>query len=260
MGLTALLIGDVVAGSGLRSVLAVLPSLRERYTPDLVVVNAENAADGTGTSARQAGELLDAGVDVLTGGNHSLKRRDFHAVLRDDPRVLRPENLPGTGLPGGGLAVVDTAAGPVAVINIQGSVFMDASAPPFTIIDDLVERARREARWVFVDHHAEATSEKVAMGRYLDGKVTAVVGTHTHIQTADARVFAGGTAYMTDLGMSGPHDSVIGVRSEIIVARFRNGAKGRFEPADGELLVQGAVVRCADDGRALSIEAISVAP
>jgi len=260
MGLTALLIGDVVAGSGLRSVLSLLPSLRERYAPDLLIVNAENAADGTGTSARQAGELLDAGVDVLTGGNHSLKRRDFHAVLRDDPRVLRPANLPGSGLPGGGLAVVDTRAGPAAVINIQGSVFMEAAAPPFAIIDELVDRAHRDARWVFVDHHAEATSEKVALGRYLDGRVTAVVGTHTHIQTADARVFAGGTAYMTDLGMSGPHDSVIGVRSEIIVNRFRNGAKGRFEPADGELLVQGAVVRCGDDGRAESIEAISVAP
>lgn len=260
MAFTALIIGDVVAGTGLRAVLEVLPGLRARYAPDLVVVNAENAADGTGTSARQAGDLLGAGVDVLTGGNHSLKRRDFHAVLRDDPRVLRPANLPGANLPGRGLAVVDTPAGPAAVVNIQGSVFMECSEPPFAIVDALVDEARAAARFVFVDHHAEATSEKVAMGRYLDGRVSAVVGTHTHIQTADARVFAGGTAYMTDLGMSGPHDSVIGVRSDIIVSRFRAGTKGRFEPAEGEVLVQGAVVRCDATGRATAIEAISLAP
>jgi metallophosphoesterase (TIGR00282 family) len=256
----AVLIGDVVAGVGMRALLAALPGLRERYRPHLVVVNAENAADGTGTSARQARELLAAGADVLTGGNHSLKRRDFHEVLRDEPRVLRPANLPGTGVPGRGLVVVETPAGPAAVVNVQGSVFMEASAPPFEILDALVDEACAGARFVFVDVHAEATSEKVAIGRHLDGRVSAVVGTHTHVQTADARVFAGGTAYMTDLGMTGPHDSVIGVRSDIIVDRFRTGARGRFEPADGEVLVQGAAVTCGPGGRALAIEAISLAP
>ena len=256
----ALLVGDVVAGVGMRALLTTLPRLRERYAPDLVVVNAENAADGTGTSARQARELLDAGADVLTGGNHTLRRRDLLEVLRTDPRVLRPANMPGDGLPGGGLAVVDTPAGPAAVLNILGSVFMEAAAPPFEVIDELVDRARDAARFVVVDVHAEATSEKVALGRHLDGRVSAVVGTHTHVQTADARVFSGGTAYITDLGMTGPHDSVIGVRSDIIVGRFRTGARARFEPAEGEVLVQGAVVGCDAEGRALSIEAISLAP
>lgn len=253
----ALIVGDVVAGIGLRALLDRLPALRERYAPDLVVVNAENAADGTGTSARQARELLDAGVDVLTGGNHTLRRRDLLDVLRDEPRVLRPQNLDASA-PGSALAVVDTPAGPAAVVNIMGAVFLDATESPFDIVDGLVERARAAARWVFVDHHAEATSEKVAMGWYLDGRVSAVVGTHTHVQTADARLLHHGTAYITDLGMTGPHDSVIGVRTDIIVSRFRHGTRGRFTPAEEGVRIQGVVVSCDVDGRATAIERVDI--
>jgi len=253
----ALLIGDVVAGVGMRALLDTLPALREAHRPDLVVVNAENAADGTGTSARQARELLDAGVDVLTGGNHTMRRSDYHAVLREEPRALRPANLLERG-DGGGLAVVDTPAGPAAVVNVLGAVFMEAAASPFAVIDDLVAQARARARHVFVDVHAEATSEKVALGWHLDGSVSAVVGTHTHVQTADARVLPAGTAYLTDLGMTGPHDSVIGVRTDIIVNRFRTGAPGRFVPAEGGVRVQGAVVTCDAGGRATAIERIDI--
>ena len=256
----ALIVGDVVGGVGLRALLGTLPALREEHEPDLVVVNAENAAGGAGTSARQVRDLLAAGVDVLTGGNHTLRQADLLPVLASEPRVLRPENL-AIRAPGGGLAVVGAADGTrVAVINVLGSVFMDAVASPFGIIDGLVERARGEAPVVIVDVHAEATSEKVAMGLHLDGRVTAVVGTHTHVQTADARVLAKGTAYVTDLGMTGPHDSVIGVRADIILARFLSGRPGRFEPADGGVLVQGALVDAEPDGRARAITTFSVPP
>jgi metallophosphoesterase (TIGR00282 family) len=253
----AIVIGDVVAGVGMRALLERLPELVAEHDPHLVVVNAENAADGTGTSARQARELLDAGVHVITGGNHSLRRSDFHAVLRDEPRAIRPHNLDARA-PGASVAVVDTAAGPAAVVNLMGSVFLDATESPFGIVDELVDRARAAARFVVVDFHAEATSEKVAMGWYLDGRVSAVVGTHTHVQTADERLLHHGTAYITDLGMTGPHDSVIGVRTDIIVDRFRNGSGGRFTPAEDNVLVQGALITCDAEGRATGIARISL--
>jgi metallophosphoesterase (TIGR00282 family) len=178
-------------------------------------------------------------------------------MLEAEPRMLRPANIAARA-PGRGLTTVETSAGAVSVINIMGSVFLTAAHSPFAIIDDLVESARRTAPVVLVDVHAEATSEKIALGWHLDGRVTAVVGTHTHVQTADARVLAGGTAYVTDLGMTGPHDSVIGVRKEIVLKRFLSGSPGRFEPADGGVLVQGAVVEADDDGRATAIATFSV--
>ena len=253
---TTLMIGDVVGGIGLRALLADLPALREQTRPDLVIVNPENAADGTGTSPRQAEELLAAGVDVLTGGNHTLRRAPYHEALRSNPRILRPANLPDARAPGSGLAIVPTRAGEVAVINLQGAVFLEVSESPFAIIDDLVATAAARTPRIFVDFHAEATSEKVALGQYLKGRVTAVVGTHTHVQTADGRILAGGTAYMTDLGMTGPHDSVIGVRTETIVTRFRTGTSGRFEPAEGDVRVQGALIEWSAGGRATRITRI----
>ena len=248
-----LMIGDVVGGVGLRTLLAELPALIDEFRPDLVIVNPENAADGTGTSPRQSEELFAAGADVLTGGNHTLRRTPYHQVLRTNPRALRPANLPAPNAPGSGMVVVPTRAGDAAVINLQGAVFLEASASPFAIIDDLVAEAASRTPRIFVDFHAEATSEKVALGRYLDGRVTALVGTHTHVQTADARILTGGSAYMTDLGMTGPHDSVIGVRTETVVNRFLTGAPGRFEPAEGDVRVQGAVVEWTADGRATGI-------
>lgn len=254
----ALLVGDVVGGVGLRALLARLPELREAHRPDVVVVNCENAAGGAGTAPRQAQELLDAGVDVLTGGNHTLQKPELFPMLEREPRLLRPANIAAKA-PGRGVTTVATPAGPVSVVNVMGSVFLTAAWSPFALIDDLVGEARRGSDVVLVDVHAEATSEKVALARHLDGRVTAVVGTHTHVQTADARVFAGGTAYVSDLGMTGPHDSVIGVRTEIILRRFISDGPGRFEPADGEVLVQGAVVEAEATGRATAISTFSVA-
>jgi len=241
----------------MRALLDHLPRLREAHSPDVVVVNAENAAAGAGTSPRQARDLLDAGVDVLTGGNHSLRKPELLPLLETEPRVLRPANI-AVRAPGRGSVTVQTPAGPVAVVNVMGLVFMPAVQSPFPVVDELVDRASREARFILVDVHAEATSEKIALAHHLDGRVTAVVGTHTHVQTADARVLAGGTAFVCDLGMTGPHDSVIGVRTDIVLGRFLTGSQGRFEPADGGVLVQGAVVEAAADGRAVSIETISL--
>ena len=256
--LRILFVGDVFGTVGLKALLTKLPELREVHRPTMVVVNAENAAGGAGTSGRQAKEMLDAGIDVLTGGNHTLRQTDLFPLLEADKRVLRPDNM-APNAPGRGYVVVDVAGGfRVGVINLLGSVFMDAAHSPFAVVDALVERARRETRWVVVDIHAEATSEKVALSRHLDGRVTAVIGTHTHVQTADARVLPGGTAYMTDLGMTGPHDGVIGVRSDIVLRRFLSGSSGRFEPADGEVLVQGAIVEAGADGLATSIAAFSI--
>jgi metallophosphoesterase (TIGR00282 family) len=253
-----LAIGDVFGGVGLRAFIARLPELRERFAPDFVVVNAENAASGAGTSARQAKDLLAAGADVLTGGNHTFRQKDVYPLLEAEPRVLRPVNI-AVKAPGRGVVTVKASNGdPVAVINLMGSVFLTASVSPFAIIDDLVDAAHREAAIVLVDIHAEATSEKVALARYLDGRVSAVVGTHTHVQTADARVFAGGTAYITDLGMTGPHDSVIGVRTEQVLRRFLTSQPGGFDPAEGEVLVQGAVIDVGSDGKATAISALSV--
>jgi 2',3'-cyclic-nucleotide 2'-phosphodiesterase len=253
----ALLIGDVVGGVGLRALLALLPELRERHRPDVVVVNAENAADGAGTSPRQAHDLLDAGVDVLTGGNHTLRRRELYTTLAAEPRVLRPANI-AVRAPGRGIVTVETPAGPVTVVNVLGAVFMDAAHSPFAVVDDLVDEGRRAGPYTIVDVHAEATSEKIALARHLEGRATAVVGTHTHVQTADARVLPGGTAFISDLGMTGPHDSVIGVRTDVILQRFLTGAPGRFTTADGGVLVQGAVVEAEADGRATAIAPFSV--
>ncbi len=257
--LRIMVVGDVFGRNGMGALAARLPELRDEHRPHLVVVNAENAADGSGTTARQATELFEMGADVLTGGNHTLRRQELYAVLETDARVLRPENI-AVRAPGRGNVIVDARGGyRVAVVNLMGAVFLDVAQSPFAVVDALVDRARRETPYVLVDFHAEATSEKVAMGRHLDGRVTAVVGTHTHVQTADARVLPGGSAYMTDLGMTGPHGGVIGVRADIILRRFLTGSSGRFEPATDEVLVQGAVIEAAPDGTATSITPFSVA-
>lgn len=255
-----IVLGDVVGGAGFRAAIDHIPRLRAAHGPDLVVVNAENAAAGIGTSPRQVDDLLAVGVDVITGGNHTLRRRELYPKLANEPRLLRPANI-APRAPGRGMTVVETPDGvPVAVINVMGAVFLEGAASPFEVIDDLVTDARAKADLVLVDMHAEATSEKVALAHHLDGRVTAVWGTHTHVQTADARLLAGGTAYVTDLGMTGPHDSVIGMRTEVILERFLTGAPGRFEAADGGVLVQGAVIDADLDGRATAITTFSLAP
>jgi metallophosphoesterase (TIGR00282 family) len=220
---------------------------------DFCIVNGENVADGAGITPKLADRLLAAGADVLTLGNHVWRRREIGPYLETSDRIVRPANL-ASGSPGRGLVVVDK----VAVVNLQGALFLTTPVSPFEVLDELVEEARAAAKIVIVDFHAEATSEKVAVARLLDGHVTAVIGTHTHVQTSDARVQPGGTAAITDAGMTGPHDSVIGVKAELAIARMRTGMSVRFEPAAGGVRIEGVVVECDDEGRALSCEALRV--
>ena len=195
---------------------------------------------------------------MLTLGNHVWRRREIAPYLESSERVVRPANL-SSGSPGRGLAVAAAEDGtPVAVVNLQGQLFMPTPVSPFEVVDELVEQARAAAKVVLVDFHAEATSEKIALSRELDGRVTAVVGTHTHVQTSDARVQPGGTAAITDAGMTGPHDSVIGVKAELAISRMRTGMGVRFEPAAGGVRIEGALVECDADGRALSCEPVRV--
>ena len=241
---------------GRRAIETRLPGLRDELGVGFCIVNGENAADGTGLTAKLAGKLLAAGADVVTLGNHVWRQRDLIPVLKEKGRVIRPANLQG---PGTGLVVEEAADGtPVAVINLQGALFLDVAVHPFVVIDALVEEALGRAKVVVVDFHAEATSEKVALARYLDGRVTAVIGTHTHIQTNDARVQPGGTAAITDAGMTGPHDSVIGVRANLAIERMRTGMPVRFHPADGDVRIEGVLVECDADGRATSCEGLRI--
>jgi len=216
-------------------------------------------ADGLGITPKLADALLAAGVDVLTLGNHTWRRREIVPYLSGTDRLIRPANLSAQS-PGRGLTVQPARDGTrVAVVNLLGELFMQPAVAPFEVVDDLVEQARRDTPIVLVDFHAEATSEKVAMARYLDGRVTGVFGTHTHVQTNDARVLPGGTAAITDAGMTGPHDSVIGVVAEKAIQRMRTGMPVRFETAEGDVRLEGALVECDGSGRATSCEAIRIA-
>jgi metallophosphoesterase (TIGR00282 family) len=239
---------------GRRAVEERLPRLREELGIAFCVVNGENVADGVGITGKLADRLLAAGADVITLGNHTWRQRDVGAYIEASERVVRPANM-SAHAPGRGLAVAPAADGtPVAVINLMGALFIDVATSPFEVVDALVEDARRQAAVVVVDIHAEATSEKVALARWLDGQVTAVIGTHTHVQTNDARVQPGGTAALTDAGMTGPHDSVIGVEADLAIRRMRTGMPVRFHPAEGGTRIEGALVECDEHGRATSCE------
>ena len=236
-----------------------LPELRHDLGVDFCVVNGENAADGIGLTAKLAARILEAGADVITTGNHVWRHRDLVPVLESDPRVLRPANFGDAGIPGKGLTVAEARDGSkVAVINLQGQLFLQTPIHPFRVAEALVEEARAQTPVVLVDFHAEATSEKIALARMLDGRVTAVIGTHTHVQTNDARVLPGGPAAITDAGMTGPHDSVIGVRAELAIQRMRTGMPVRFEPAEGDVRIEGALIECGPDGRATRCETVRV--
>jgi metallophosphoesterase (TIGR00282 family) len=236
-----------------------LPGLRAELGVDACVVNGENLADGVGITPRLADRVLAAGADVITLGNHAFRRNEIVPYLDASDRVIRPANA-STHSPGRGLTVVGTENGSrLAVINVLGSLFLHPASSMFEVIDGLVDEARRETSLILVDVHAEATSEKIALARWLDGKVTAVVGTHTHVQTSDARVLPLGTAFITDAGMSGPHDSVIGVEVELAVRRMRTGLPVRFATAQGDVRIEGALVECdAESGLASSIEAVRI--
>jgi len=245
---------------GRRAVEERLAGLRDELAVDFCVVNGENAADGAGITPRIAERILASGADVITLGNHVWRRPEIGPYLTESERVIRPANV-SLGSPGRGLTVARSADGtPVAVINLLGRLFIDPPVGPFEVIDELVDEARKRARIVLVDFHAEATSEKVALPRWLDGRVTAVIGTHTHVQTNDARVLPGGTAAISDAGMTGPHDSVIGVQAELAIARMRTGMPVRFKPAEGGVQIEGVLIECGTDGRATSCEPVRVAP
>lgn len=254
-----LFLGDVFGKPGRRAVQRLVPRLVARHGIDLVVANAENSANGVGVTPESADELLDAEVDLLTSGNHIWSKRDIVPYL-DAPgsRLLRPANYP-EGSPGRGHGVVETPDGrKLGVLNLEGRVFMKDLDDPFRAADRLVADLKsRGCRVILVDMHCDATSEKNAMGWYLDGRVSAVLGTHTHVQTADERVLPGGTAYVTDVGMCGPWDSVIGVRKELVLERFLTQRPVPFEPARREVKLQGAVVDVDDaTGKARSIERV----
>jgi 2',3'-cyclic-nucleotide 2'-phosphodiesterase len=253
-----LFIADIVGTPGRKAVEERLPSLLEELEVDFCVANGENVADGVGITPKLADRLLATGIDAITLGNHVWRRVEIVPYLTGSDRVLRPANL-GKAAPGKGLAVVTARDGTrVAVLNVMGSLFLDVPVSMWEIVDDLVAEAHREAQVLFVDVHAEATSEKVALARWLDGKATAVIGTHTHVQTNDARVLPGGTAALSDAGMTGPHDSVIGVRSELALKRMRTGLPVRFETASNDVRIEGALVECDGNGRASSCTTIRV--
>jgi 2',3'-cyclic-nucleotide 2'-phosphodiesterase len=221
-------------------------------------VNGENVADGAGITPKLADRLLAAGADVVTLGNHAYRRSGIASYLAASERVVRPANA-GSQTPGRGLAVVEARNGvQVAVLNLLGSLFLDTPVSPWEVVDGLVEEARAAAPVVVLDFHAEATSEKVALATWLDGRVTAVIGTHTHVQTNDARILPGGTAAVTDAGMTGPHDSVIGVRAELAIERMRTRLPVRFEPAETGVRLEGVLLTCAEGGRAEAIELLRV--
>ena len=237
-------VADVFGPPGREAVESRLPGLREELGAALAVVNGENVADGRGITPRLADRLLAAGADVVTLGNHTWARDGMGPYLAASERVIRPANF-AAGAPGRGLAVVEATDGtPVAVCNVLGQLFLEVSVSPFEVLDGMVEEARKHANVVLVDFHAEATSEKIAVARMLDGRVTAVIGTHTHVQTADARIQPGGTAAITDAGMTGPHDSVIGVEAELAIQRMRTGIPVRFKPAKGGVRLEGVVLDC----------------
>ncbi|MDI6773044.1 MAG: TIGR00282 family metallophosphoesterase [bacterium] len=253
-----LFVGDVTGKPGRRLIAEHLPALRRSRDLDVVIANGENAAGGRGLTAGVSKELFAAGVDVITAGNHVWNNREAYELLDADPRILRPANYP-PGVPGRGAAVVTTARGArIGVINLQGRVFMQELDDPFRTARDLARKLRAELPTVVVDFHAEATSEKVAMGWYLDGHVSAVIGTHTHVQTADERVLPEGTAYITDVGMTGPRDGIIGMAREAVLERFLMQLPVRFEVATGPVMLNAVLVTASDDGRATAIERIQV--
>jgi hypothetical protein len=254
-----LFIGDIFGQPGRRMVRDTLPLLREEYQPELVLANAENAAAGFGITPPLVEELLDQGIAVLTSGNHIWDKKEIYPYLRDhqDGRLLRPANYPADA-PGQGLYVGKTAAGTgYAVINLQGRVFMPAIDCPFRKADALLGGIPPEVKIRLVDMHAEATSEKQAMGWYLDGHVTAVLGTHTHIPTADETILPGGTAYLTDIGMTGPYESIIGMERQAVIQKFLDQLPTRFEVAKGDVRLSAALLEAdPETGRALSIQRI----
>lgn len=253
-----LFIGDIVGEPGRRAVAKLLPGLRRRHGLDLVIANGENSAGGSGITPKTAEEIFAAGVDVITSGDHLWDQKEVMGLLQSESRFLRPLNYP-AGTPGrGSLIFQPNNQAPVAVLNLQGRTFMPDLDNPFVCARAEVERLREKTKIIFVDFHAEATSEKAALGRMLDGQVSAVVGTHTHVQTADEQIFPGGTAFLSDAGFTGPHASVIGREIEPIIKRFTTLQPQRFTVAEGDVKLQGVLIEInPQTGKAEKIERVS---
>ena len=255
---TVLCVGDVFGEPGRRAIAALLPRLKKQHEADLAVVNVENAAAGYGVTPPFARAFLEQGADVMTSGNHIWDKKEIIEYIVKENLLLRPANFP-AGTPGAGSIVVKAGPHKVAVLNLMGRVFLPSLDCPFRKADEEIARLRQETPIVIVDMHCEATSESQAMGWYLDGRVSAVVGTHRHVQTADERVLPKGTAYITDLGMTGPTDSIIGVDPALALQRFLTQMPNRFEPAKGPAALHGVVIRIdPETGRGLSIERLRV--
>lgn len=253
-----LFIGDIVGEPGRRAVKMLLPRLREQHALDFVIANGENSAGGSGITPRTAAEIFAAGVNVITSGDHLWDQKEVAELLHNESRFLRPLNYP-PGTPGNGCALYQLPRlRPVAVMNAQGRTFMPVMENPFLLAREEVERLRKLTSIIFVDFHAEATSEKIAFARMLDGRVSAVVGTHTHVQTADEQIFPGGTAYLSDAGFTGPQESVLGREIEPVLRRFLTNSPQRFEVAKHRVVLHGAVIDIDDtSGKALKIQRIA---
>jgi len=260
MPVKLLFIGDIVGKPGRQAVARELHRLVDRHRVDLVIANGENASGGFGITADTAKELFELGVNLFTSGNHIWDKKDALEYITREERLIRPANYP-PGTPGQGSTVIRTAGGlKVAVINLEGRVFMNNLECPFRTADREVERLRQETPVILVDFHAEATSEKSSLGWYLDGRVSAVIGTHTHVQTADERILPEGTAYLTDAGMTGAFESVIGVRKDEPIQKFLTQRPAKFEVAKKDIRLNGVVIEVDEaSGRALSIERVNVA-
>jgi 2',3'-cyclic-nucleotide 2'-phosphodiesterase len=258
--LTILFLGDVVGEPGRSAVIARLPELKAQYAVDFIVVNGENAAAGRGITGKITIDLLRAGASVITTGDHIWDQKDIVPFIGTEPRLLRPINYP-AGAPGAGAIVLETAKGKVGVINVQARTFMQPILEnPFQAVKEAVIKMRAETANIIVDVHGETTSEKIALGRYLDGKVSAVIGTHTHVQTADEQIFPGGTAFLCDAGMCGPIHSILGRAIEPIVDRFISNMPAPFPVAAGEVRLRGALIEIDErSGRALRIQRIDEA-
>ena len=271
-----LFIGDIVGQPGRNAVKTLVPKLRQQHALDFVIANGENSAGGSGITPRIAEEIFSAGVDVITTGDHLWDQKEVMELLQNEPRFLRPLNYP-PGTPGQGSAIYEVKVGSsrcddrtarravptnlsIAVLNAQGRTFMPPLENPFLLAAEEVKRLRERTKIIFVDFHAEATSEKIAFARMLDGQVSAVVGTHSHVQTADEQIFPGGTAYLTDAGFTGPHESVLGREIEPVLKRFLTGMPQRFEVAKNRVLLHGCVIEIDDaSGKAVKIQRVSEA-
>lgn len=256
--MNVLFIGDIVGEPGRRAVKQLVPKLRQQHQLDIVIANGENSAGGSGVTVNTAREIFDAGVDVITTGDHLFDQKEVMTLLQNEPRFLRPLNYP-SGTVGQGSAVFRfEKLPPIAVMNLQGRSFMPPLENPFSVARAEVERLRQSTHIIFIDMHAEATSEKIAIARMLDGRVSAVVGTHTHVQTADEQIFPGGTAFLCDAGFTGPHESILGREIQPIIQRFVTNMPQKFGVASERILLQGALIEIdPNTGRATTIVRVS---